>query len=50
MSGALIFGLIFAAIGGWDHWVQALVWAGGCSAAGWAVGFLFDTAVPAARL
>ena len=41
MAGALGLGLLAAAIGGWNQWVPALLWAGACSAVGWALGFLF---------
>ena len=41
MATTLIAGLIFVAIGGWPHWIPALLWAGACSAVGWVVGFLF---------
>ncbi|MBV9302153.1 MAG: putative Ig domain-containing protein [Acidobacteriaceae bacterium] len=41
MAVALVLGCIVAAIGAWYYWLEALMWAGACSAVGWIGGFLF---------
>jgi hypothetical protein len=41
MLYALLLGCVVAAIGAWNHWLTALLWAGASSAVGWVLGFLF---------
>ena len=41
MTWALVIGLAITGLGAWTHWLDALLWAGACSAIGWTIGFIF---------